>query len=66
MELNRIVFPRPLSSYSHETMKGKLIYIPKYEILENPNNGPLTDRVDNRLKVHNNQQYFSTASNIFL
>ena len=30
MELNRLVFPRPASSYNHEAMKGKLIYIPKF------------------------------------
>mmetsp|Transcript_24188 Transcript_24188/g.18417 ORF Transcript_24188/g.18417 Transcript_24188/m.18417 type:complete len:90 (+) Transcript_24188:1-270(+) len=32
MELNRLVFPRPASSYTHENMKGKLIYIPKFDM----------------------------------
>ena len=29
MELNRLVFPCPSASYSHESMEGKLIYVPK-------------------------------------
>lgn len=29
MELNRLVFPRPKSSYTHESMRGKILYIPK-------------------------------------
>jgi hypothetical protein len=28
-------------------MKGKLIYIPKYEIIENEKACPLTERIDN-------------------
>ena len=32
MELNRIVFPSPVSSYSYESMKGKLIFVPKFPI----------------------------------
>lgn len=34
MELNRLVFPRPSSSYTHETMKGRLIYVPKFQMTE--------------------------------
>lgn len=31
MELNRLVFPSPSSSYTHEMMNGKLLYIPKFK-----------------------------------
>lgn len=31
MELNRIVFPSPASSYTYETYKDKLIFVPKVE-----------------------------------
>lgn len=34
MELNRIIFPAPISSYSHESLKGKLIYIPRNALNE--------------------------------
>jgi hypothetical protein len=48
MELNRLVFPRPASSYTHETMKGKIIYVPKYEIVENIAT-PFTERLNNKI-----------------
>lgn len=31
MELNRIVFPSPPASYTYDTFKGKLIFVPKQE-----------------------------------
>lgn len=31
MELNRLVFPRPPSAYTHDSMKGKLFYVPKFD-----------------------------------
>ena len=34
MELNRLVFPCPTPSYSHESMKGKIIYIPKNDTVQ--------------------------------
>ena len=30
MELNSLVFPAPTPSYTHESLKGKLIYVPKF------------------------------------
>jgi len=29
MELNRLVFPCPPSTYTHESLEGRLIYVPK-------------------------------------
>ena len=35
MEFNRLVFPCPRSSYTHESLKGKILYIPKFPIYKN-------------------------------
>lgn len=32
MELNRLVFPRPTPSYSHSSLKGRIIYVPKFQL----------------------------------
>ena len=36
MEFNRLVFPQPPASYTAETFKGKLIYIPKFQLYAEP------------------------------
>lgn len=32
MELNGVVFPRPRSSYTLESMEGKILFVPKFDI----------------------------------
>jgi len=36
MELNSLVFPAPKPSYSHESLAGKLLYIPKFVKFKKP------------------------------
>jgi hypothetical protein len=32
MELNRLVFPSPQSSYTHNSLPSKILYVPKFEL----------------------------------
>ena len=61
MELNKLVFPSPSPSYTHDSMEGKLLYIPKFPIADllssRPENSPpspfvLGDKTNNQFMYH--------------
>ena len=57
MELNRLVFPKPTSSYTHDSMKGKIIYIPKSENILNHLNLKLLENLNTSITLTNKFSY---------